>query len=249
MVNGVQRALLRLWRHVPRRLRRWVVRIAAPSFTVGAACVVERDDGQILLVQLTYRNGWGLPGGLIKRREDVGACARREVGEEVGLDVELVGEPAVVVDARPQRVDVVFRARPADGADPGAAAPCSPEIREVRWFPADELPTLQHEAVSALVALASSAFGPVVDVRDDVRSSAPSSGLARDPRRRGGAAGGGRGGGGSAVVAFGLTLGACARRRSRALGRRGLGRRPGRISGTGRRPGAGAAPSTGGAAS
>lgn len=176
MVNGVQRALLRLWRHVPRRLRRWVVRVAAPSFTVGAACVVEREDGQILLVQLTYRNGWGLPGGLIKRREDVGVCARREVGEEVGLDVELVGAPAVVVDARPQRVDVVFRARPAAGADPGAAAPCSPEIRAVRWFPADELPTLQHEAVSALVALASSALGPVADVLDDVPSSAPSPG-------------------------------------------------------------------------
>jgi ADP-ribose pyrophosphatase YjhB (NUDIX family) len=158
VVNGVQRALLRVWRHVPRRLRRWVVRVAAPSFTVGAACVVERADGQILLVRLSYREGWGLPGGLIKRREDVGVCARREVGEEVGLDVELVGAPAVVVDARPQRVDVVFRARPAAGSDPAAARPCSPEIREVRWFSAGELPVLQHEAVSALVALASSAF-------------------------------------------------------------------------------------------
>jgi hypothetical protein len=32
----------------------------------------------------------------------------------------------------------------------------SPEVREVRWFPVEALPELQHEAVSALVALARS---------------------------------------------------------------------------------------------
>ena len=159
MVNGVQRALIRVWRHVPRRVRRWIVRIAAPSFTVGAACVVERGDGRILLVRLAYRDGWGLPGGLIKRREDVADCARREVSEEVGLDVELLGAPAVVVDSRPQRIDVVFRARVTEGCDADTAAPRSPEIRETRWFAAGELPALQHETVSALVALASSALG------------------------------------------------------------------------------------------
>jgi 8-oxo-dGTP diphosphatase len=59
-----------------------------------------------------------------------------------------------VVDAPPQRVDVAYRARLADGTDPDSVSPRSPEIREVRWFPLDELPQLQHEAVSALAALA-----------------------------------------------------------------------------------------------
>lgn len=160
MVNGVQRSLLRVWRYVPHPFRRWIVRVGAPSYTVGAACVIERDDGSILLVRLSYREGWGLPGGLIERREDVADCARREVREEVGLAVDLVGAPAVVVDSRPQRVDVVFRARPADGAAPDRARPASAEIREARWFAAQELPTLQHEAVSALLALAASARLP-----------------------------------------------------------------------------------------
>jgi 8-oxo-dGTP pyrophosphatase MutT (NUDIX family) len=150
--------LLLVWRRIPRLVRRWIVRAAAPSFTVGAACVIEREDGAILLVRLVYREGWGLPGGLIKRREDVAVCARREVAEEIGLDVELVSEPAVVVDGPPQRIDVVYRARPAAGVDATAAHPKSVEIREVRWFPPDELPKLQHEAVTALVALASSAL-------------------------------------------------------------------------------------------
>jgi 8-oxo-dGTP diphosphatase len=159
VIAAVQRALLLVWRRLPRLLRRWIVRLAAPSFTVGAACVIERDDGSILLVKLVYREGWGLPGGLIKRNEDIATCARREVGEEIGLDVDLVSEPAVVVDSPPQRIDVVFRARPAPGVDAGTAHAKSVEIREVRWFPADDLPVLQHEAVTALMALASSALG------------------------------------------------------------------------------------------
>jgi 8-oxo-dGTP pyrophosphatase MutT (NUDIX family) len=154
------RAFLLVWGRVPRLWRRWIVRLIAPSFTVGAACVIERDDGSILLVRLVYRNGWGLPGGLIKRKEDVAACARREVKEEIGLDVELISEPAVVVDSGPQRIDVVFRARPAPGVDPVGAHARSVELREVAWFRAGELPELQHEAVSALMALASSALGP-----------------------------------------------------------------------------------------
>jgi 8-oxo-dGTP pyrophosphatase MutT (NUDIX family) len=136
--------------------RRWILRVVAPSYTVGAACVIERGDGSLLLVRLVYRNGWGLPGGLIKRHEDIADCARREVAEEVGLDVVLTSEPAVVVDSRPQRIDVVYRARPAAGADPGAVRPHSAEIREVRWFPASDLPQLQHETVTALGALAAS---------------------------------------------------------------------------------------------
>ncbi len=152
----IQRFLLLVWRRVPRLARRWIVRLVAPSFTVGAACAIEREDGALLLVWLVYRNGWGLPGGLINRREDIDSCARREVREETGLAVDLVGEPAVVVDARPQRIDVVYRARPADGADADSVEPRSPEVSDVRWFSPESLPELQPEAVGALVALARS---------------------------------------------------------------------------------------------
>jgi 8-oxo-dGTP pyrophosphatase MutT (NUDIX family) len=148
------RALLKLFRLLPRRARRLVVRVLTPSFTVGAICIIEREDGAVLLVRQVYRRGWGLPGGLMQRREGIDDCARREVREEVGIPIELVGEPGVVVDPDPRRIDVVYRARPAAGADPAAATPSSPEIAEVRWFPTQELPDLQHETVSALVALA-----------------------------------------------------------------------------------------------
>ena len=148
------RGLLRVYRSLPAPARRWSVRLLAPSFTVGAVCVIERPDGHVLLVRQAYRNRWGLPGGLLKRREDPEVGARREVMEEVGIAVELVGPPAVVVDAVPQRVDMIYRARPAALADVGEVRPTSPEIVEVRWFAPEALPELQAETADAFIALA-----------------------------------------------------------------------------------------------
>jgi 8-oxo-dGTP diphosphatase len=144
-------ALLRLFRRLPRRLRLAAVHALSPSYTVGAMCAIRRDDGALLLVRHSYRPRWGIPGGLCRAREDVADGARREVHEEVGLDVELVGEPAVVVDPYERRVDVVFAARLRDGS---GEAGVSAEIVESRWFLAADLPPLQHETVSALGALA-----------------------------------------------------------------------------------------------
>src|SRR4051812_10272956 len=124
------RSLLEVYRRLPVRVRRWLVRFVSPSFTVGAICVIERPDGHVLLIRQAYRRRWGIPGGLLKRREDPADAAVREVFEEVGLRVELVGEPAVVVDAAPQRVDIIFRARPVSLEAIADMRPCSPEIIE-----------------------------------------------------------------------------------------------------------------------
>lgn len=154
MHPGLHRAALKLFRRLPTGARRRVVRTMSPSFTVGAMCILEREDGHVLLVEHIYRRRWGVPGGLLERREDPRDAAVRECREEVGLAIEVVGEPAVVVDPVPQRVDIVYRARLAAGVDWADAAPRSPEIGSVRWFPPDALPELQHETAGAFAALA-----------------------------------------------------------------------------------------------
>ena len=150
---------LGLYSRLPTWARRTVVRTISPSFTVGAICLIERPDDSILLVRQVYRHHWGVPGGLLEKGEEPSDAVRRELMEEVGLAVDLVGEPAVVVDAAAQRVDIVFRARPAAGADTDAVQPQSPEIAEVRWFPRADLPELQLETTQALVAISRNAVG------------------------------------------------------------------------------------------
>jgi 8-oxo-dGTP pyrophosphatase MutT (NUDIX family) len=159
MIARLHRFALRCFARLPRSVRRRMVRHITPNYTVGAICVIERADGAVLLVRQAYRERWGVPGGLLNRGEDAPAGARREVREEVGIDVELLGEPAVVVEPAPQRIDIVFRARPV-GEVPVEATPTSPEIVEARWFAPDDLPELQHETSAALVALARSSRSP-----------------------------------------------------------------------------------------
>jgi ADP-ribose pyrophosphatase YjhB (NUDIX family) len=110
-------------------------------------------------VRQSYRRRWGVPGGLLKKGERAEDAARREVLEEVGLAIELVGEPAVVVEPVPRRIDLVFRARPVTEST-AAPTPRSPEIVEARWFAPDALPELQLETSTALIALARSASRP-----------------------------------------------------------------------------------------
>jgi 8-oxo-dGTP pyrophosphatase MutT (NUDIX family) len=154
MPRALHLVLLRVYRRLPASWRLRAIHLLAPTFTVGAICVIDRGDDHILLVRHSYRDRWGFPGGLLKRNEQPDVGARREAMEEVGLEVELLGQPLVVVEPSSRRVDLVYRGRPAAGTDLDAVRPRSVEILRAEWHPRNELPELQHEAAGALVALA-----------------------------------------------------------------------------------------------
>jgi 8-oxo-dGTP pyrophosphatase MutT (NUDIX family) len=140
---------LRLFGRLPPVVRRLLVRVWAPSYTVGAICVVVEGD-RTLLVRQSYKRLWGAPGGLLDRGEQPEDAAVREVREEVGLRVEVTGTPVPMVWPKLHRVDLAYRCRLATGVTPDAAVPSSPEIEEARWFALTELPQLQHGSAEAL---------------------------------------------------------------------------------------------------
>lgn len=124
-------------RALPSPVREAIVKASSPSYTLGSVCRVEHD-GQVLLVETEYRRGWGFPGGLVDRGEAPDVGVRREVREEVGLEVELVGEPIVIIDVGNRLVDFLYRCRLAAGCDPSEARAASIEITRVEWVPAGE---------------------------------------------------------------------------------------------------------------
>ena len=137
---GVPRPVLRLFRALPEAAAQRAVRAVAPSYTLGAQARVTRDDGRILLVKAAYRWRWGMPGGLMDAGESPADAVVRETLEETGIPIVLTSEPLVLVETSMQRVNFIYAAEPAPGADPDALREPADEIREIGWFDPDELP-------------------------------------------------------------------------------------------------------------
>ena len=76
----------------------WVASTGAgPGDPLGAEVwVFDADLTQVLLVQHPWR-GWVPPGGQVEAGETPRDAARRELREEAGLDVDLLGRPAAAV--------------------------------------------------------------------------------------------------------------------------------------------------------
>jgi len=67
------------------RLRRAYWFVIRP-LSLGVLGIVLDERGWILLVEQTYRSGWYLPGGGVRRREPLDEALRRELREEVGVE-------------------------------------------------------------------------------------------------------------------------------------------------------------------
>jgi ADP-ribose pyrophosphatase YjhB (NUDIX family) len=73
----------------------------APNSLVPAASAVVVDDGGRILLHRRQDNGmWALPGGKMELGESLAGCAVREVKEETGLDVEVVGLVGTYTDPK-----------------------------------------------------------------------------------------------------------------------------------------------------
>lgn len=73
-----------------------------PRYIVGAGVILHDPEGRILLVKPTYRQDtWEIPGGGAEHGEFPPDTARREVKEELGLDLRL--GRLLVVDSVPEQ--------------------------------------------------------------------------------------------------------------------------------------------------
>jgi mutator protein MutT len=136
-VADFQKLISRVWQKLPVRMRRWTMRLAHTRFTVTAGAVIFNDKGEVLLLKHRFRagSGWGLPGGFMEKGEQPIDALRRELREEIALEVDDVKVFAARSFAKPKQVEVLFRAR-ANAEVKSQTV----EVERAEWFAIDALP-------------------------------------------------------------------------------------------------------------
>jgi 8-oxo-dGTP pyrophosphatase MutT (NUDIX family) len=67
-----------------------------PMKYLSAGALFFDEQGRLLLVKPTYKEGWEIPGGIVEHDESPKQACLREIKEELGLDVSL--GPLLVID-------------------------------------------------------------------------------------------------------------------------------------------------------
>ncbi len=103
------------------------------------------DDSQrILLVKPTYKKTWEIPGGIVEENESPKNCVKREVKEELGLD--LIIKTLLLVDYNPpaglktESLMFVFSTEPITYEMLSSIKLPQNELSKFQFFNVDELP-------------------------------------------------------------------------------------------------------------
>ena len=130
----------RLVRNLPglMQILYYVHRFIQPKYSAGVIGVVINDDGKILLVEHVFHPHfpWGLPGGWIGLNEDPQQAIKRELLEELQLNVTI---QQMILCRRTQynHLDIAFLCEPEN-----AIGDLSYELLTYDWHTPDNLPHL-----------------------------------------------------------------------------------------------------------
>ena len=129
--------LSKIWRRFPPGVRRWTMRLTNTRFTVTAGAIILNKQQKVLLLKHYFRagSGWGIPGGFMTSGEQPIDALRRELQEEIGLELDDVEIFWARSFRRPRQVEILFRA--VTSAEP---EPQSMEVERANWFALDSLP-------------------------------------------------------------------------------------------------------------
>lgn len=124
------------------------------SLVPAASAVALNEQDEVLLIRRSDNDLWSIPGGAMEIGESISQTAVREVREETGLEVEVIGLVGIYSDPRSvvayddgevrQQFSICFECRVV-----GGSVETSEESIEVRFVRADMLSQLDLSAGAA----------------------------------------------------------------------------------------------------
>ncbi len=161
--------------------------VALPTKRMAAGAMLFDDERRVLIVKPTYRPKWLIPGGVVEEHESPRAACRREVREELGLEVE-VGRLLCVeygsAGSTTEYLHFVFSGGVLSPAQLKEIAVNETEIEEFRMVHRDEALAKLDERLARRIVLALSGLGRdgAIYAEDGVES-APGANAGRPLRR------------------------------------------------------------------
>src|SRR3954467_15362490 len=112
---------------------------------VAAGVLFHDDQGRILMVRPTYKDGWDIPGGYVEPDESPAQAAARELAEE--LNLHRVPGRLLVVDWAPHPAEgdkllFVFDGGSITSSEVAVLSPDGDEIAEARYWSTEDLDEL-----------------------------------------------------------------------------------------------------------
>ena len=136
-----------------------VWRFFQARYSVGVVGVIFDRQGKVLLAKHAFhsKHMWGLPGGWVGGTEDPAAAVKREIKEELSMDIE-VG--AILLAEKPYKnhLDLAYLC----SAESDQVGNLSFELLEYGWFDVSEMPKIlcvHHRAIQRAVEITRTAGG------------------------------------------------------------------------------------------
>ncbi len=127
----------KIWWVMPYYFRIKVVRVLQQKFTASVVGIITNDKDEVLILDHYFRPKfcWGLPGGFLEPFEAPETGIKRELKEEIDIDLRDV--KLLRVRSTGKHLEIIFSAQGI-----GEAKVTSGEIRGFGWFSLDQLPEM-----------------------------------------------------------------------------------------------------------